>query len=106
MRQGCWRNRRELAPNVFVPSSSCGTRCRVDEGSILEGDIRVNGSLRFPVGDNFFHLQADLPGDLGIPEPTNLVNYIHDVGGVGTTIWFPIPALSQKHPDGIRDPWR
>ena len=56
----------------------------MDEGSVLEGDIRVNASLRFPVGDNVFHLQLELPGDCGLG----------------------IPALSQKHPDGIRDPRR
>ena len=108
MRQGCCSNRRGLAPNVFVPSSSCGTRCRVDEGSILEDDIRIDASLRFPIGDNAFHLQLELPGDrgIGIPEPTILANDVQNVGGVGTTIWFPIPALSQKHPDRIRNPWR
>ena len=80
----------------------------MDEGSILEGDIRVNASLRFPLGDNVFHLQLELPGgrNLGIPGPTGLANYIQNVGRVGATIWFPIPALLQKHPDGIRDPWR
>ena len=103
---GALQELKRLAPNIFVLFSSRGTRGRVGEASILEGNISVNVAPRAPVCDNVFHLQLELPGDRSpnIPGATSLANYIQNVGRVGTTIWFPIPALFQKHPDGICDP--
>ena len=41
MKQGQGRSHRRHVPNVFVLSGGYGTRCRVDEGSILEREIGI-----------------------------------------------------------------